>query len=217
MKPKVIATKLSENTLDSKEKALKKMNFSSQSNCCLVLITGKQEEHLLWVGDDGHNLKIRPVFTYDYAPEDISKMDLFVIEAQSYFIYRKKLYFYAKSENEELISQISVFNICEEIKILYNIPNGINYICKAYRICDDKKASRKLIGICWRCLVNNYIYTLPFFFEDYQEIINIPKNEVCFECLEAGETFFHGGQIWTVYQQEYKNFYANPKNLKLSL
>lgn len=216
MEPKIIVIPLSEEDISSEEKVLQLMKLSSHNKCSLFLLNNSYEEHLFWAGDDGYCLKMKPVFAHDYIPENLANFQIAILTPQCFFIYRKELYFLMNTETGMQITKVSVFNFWKEIEITYNISDCTAYICKAFHITDSKKNAYKLIGYCWRVVKDSYIYTFPFFPEDYIAIKQIPHTELNFECLEEGEKFFHRNQLWTVHKDE-KHFFANPHCLKLSL
>lgn len=215
MEPKIIVIPLQEKDISSAQKALEIMNFDTQYPCSLLHLVKGNEEHLLWFGDNGDSWKIKPVFEDDFVPQNMNQFQISFLKPQHFLIYQKELYFLISTQNGMLITKVSVYNMWQEVDILFKLPNSIRYICKAFHISDDKTNARKLIGYCWRILSNNCIYTFPFFKEDFRKIIQIPHHELDFEAMEAGDKFFHKNILWTVYQQEEKLFFANPNSLTL--
>ena len=218
MEPQIFLTPILPNNICDESKARKYMNLPPQTECDLIYLSNQCEEHIVWVYNKNNCLKIKPVFAYDYLPEDISSFQLAYLMPQSFFVYRKEIYYIAEEENEKIIGKINTFNTWQEIKILcgiHQIDEDKAYICKAFQFTDNKQNPRKLLGYCWQIIAKNMIYTLPFFASDFHDISLAPNEDMDFEYLTAGKTFFRDNVLWQVYQTPDGQYYANPSPLRL--
>lgn len=215
MEPQIITQPLAEPNIGNGTKALEEMKFSEAKFCYLMRFKSKQEEHLFWVANIENHFKMKQVFAFDYIPDNITKFQISLLLPESFFTYRKELYFLTLQKDALLLTKVAVYNIWKELDILYNIQDGIHYISKAFRITDKRTNARELIGYCWRTVTEQYMYTLPFFMSDYKKIIQIPYTELDFEWLETGEKFFYKNILWTVHQQGKNQFFANPSSMFL--
>ena len=217
MEPKIIVARLDGTEIDSEKKAQEIMKFAPEVQCSLIHLVEPAGEHLLWVGNDSHFLKIKPVFNDDFIPKSFDQIKVSFLKDSCFFTFREKLYFLLNSDDGLLITYVSVFNCWKEIDILLKKPDSIKYICKAYHISDNKSNARKFVGYCWRVVNDRYIYTFPFFPEDFLEIKKYPLYEMDYEAMDVGEKFFHQNTLWTVYQEGEKQFFANPNLMTLHL
>ncbi len=126
MEPKIIVARLDGTEIDSEKKAQEIMKFAPEVQCSLIHLVEPAGEHLLWVGNDSHFLKIKPVFNDDFIPKSFDQIKVSFLKDSCFFTFREKLYFLLNSDDGLLITYVSVFNCWKEIDILLKNPTALN-------------------------------------------------------------------------------------------
>ncbi len=203
------------------ERRFAELGVKGQTALCYIK-DGKGETFVLWVNDDGKNVRFLPLFIDDMRLDNLHYADIIPLRTNAFLFHKRGKdcgisYFVLINEHETVVRQVKIF-LDQYLVENYCSTRGINptgiYICKMQTIKDNE-----YLTTCWSIEYedpNNldedgepeqYGMLLAIDLADSDILFNIGIANVNSIYLHEGDTFKVQGVLYRVMKDEFGKYF----------
>ncbi len=196
------------------ESSFAAMNYPKGYVCLSIIISASGERMYAWalMKDSKTMLDYLPVFNEPKAMQN-TPQSIIVLETGSHFFYDGNCYYVAENDDKKQeIRKVSRFFHQADMEAVFRI--GFAHANDDFQLppfalvkITDAVSPYRTLSAAWLFICNNELQIAPVFAEDEALLQTVNLNELHWQFLDEGDTFFHLRTFYTVCRDDQGKWY----------